>query len=199
MSCEKKMGSWFEDSLAFYASYHHNETNKFIHILFVWPIFYTAQIFLQYLTVPVPAALTSFLPESIFSESMNSWAFLCSLMYAIYYFFIEQPGYAGPLAAGMVMVGFFITQKLVENFPSIWLPALILHAVSWVAQIYGHQVYEKRAPAFFDNLVQALVMAPLFVLLEVLFLLGYKPDLRKQVEIIAVNNIATFRKSQKLS
>lgn len=37
----------------------------------------------------------------------------------------------------------------------------------WVAQFLGHGVFEKRAPAVLDNLVQAIFMAPLFVIMEV--------------------------------
>lgn len=33
-----------------------------------------------------------------------------------------------------------------------------------------------------DNLVQAVFLAPFFVWLEVLFWLGYRPELRKRVE-----------------
>ena len=28
-----------------------------------------------------------------------------------------------------------------------------LHAISWIAQFYGHGVHEKRAPALLDNLI----------------------------------------------
>ncbi|MFQ6651553.1 hypothetical protein Gotur_023831 [Gossypium turneri] len=40
--------------------------------------------------------------------------------------------------------------------------ALLDRTVSW------HGMFEKRAPALLDNLVQAFLMAPFFVLLEVL-------------------------------
>ncbi|MBA0790199.1 hypothetical protein Gohar_014864 [Gossypium harknessii] len=46
----------------------------------------------------------------------------------------------------------------------------------WTGQFIGHGVFEKRAPALLDNLVQAFLMAPFFVLLEVLqSLFGYEP------------------------
>jgi uncharacterized membrane protein YGL010W len=186
------MGSWFERSLAFYASYHHNDTNKLIHIFFVWPIFFTAQVFLFYAGTP-PAAIVNMFPAGF---DVN-WTLIASLLYATYYFLIEQPGLAGPLASALVMTGYAVTKSLVEKFPSIWIPALVLHIFAWISQIYGHQVYEKRAPAFLDNIVQALVMAPLFVLLEVLFPLGYKANLHKKVEAIAVKNIDEYRNSLK--
>ncbi|KAL1216754.1 hypothetical protein V5N11_025254 [Cardamine amara subsp. amara] len=38
----------------------------------------------------------------------------------------------------------------------------------WTGQFLGHGLFEKRAPALLDNLVQAFLMGPFFVLLEVL-------------------------------
>ncbi|CAA2983319.1 uncharacterized endoplasmic reticulum membrane [Olea europaea subsp. europaea] len=45
----------------------------------------------------------------------------------------------------------------------------------WTGQFIGHGVFEKRAPALLDNLVQAFLMAPFFVLLEALSFFGYEP------------------------
>jgi uncharacterized membrane protein YGL010W len=66
--------------------------------------------------------------------------------------------------------------------------AIALNVASWIAQFIGHGVFEKRAPALFNNLTQgmsfmrhclpwwlslmyttALVLAPFFVHLEMLF------------------------------
>lgn len=41
-----------------------------------------------------------------------------------------------------------------------------VHALCWIAQFYGHAAHEKRSPALMDNLFQALLAAPLFVLLK---------------------------------
>nr|GEY33339.1 uncharacterized endoplasmic reticulum membrane protein C16E8.02 [Tanacetum cinerariifolium] len=46
----------------------------------------------------------------------------------------------------------------------------------WTGQFVGHGVFEKRAPALLDNLTQAFLMAPFFVLLEALQMaIGYEP------------------------
>lgn len=50
----------------------------------------------------------------------------------------------------------------------------------WLIQFVGH-VWEGRKPAFFDDLA-GLVIGPLFVLCEGLFLLGLRPDLRRAIE-----------------
>lgn len=42
-------------------------------------------------------------------------------------------------------------------------------------------MHERRAPALLENLAQALLMAPLFVVLEVIFLLGGCAELEEEV------------------
>lgn len=87
------------------------------------------------------------------------------------------------------------TAAYTYHFPPTWAPyssalhptatplAWMVFAFSWIAQFIGHGVFEKRAPALKDNLVQgqcldwvvdvcsctALVTAPFFVHLEILF------------------------------
>ena len=46
----------------------------------------------------------------------------------------------------------------------------------------GHAVFEKRKPALMDGLVQSFLTAPLFVWMEVLFALGYRPELQERLE-----------------
>ena len=73
--------------------------------------------------------------------------------------------------------------------------ALGIHVVSWCMQFYGHGVYEKRKPALLDSLVQSLVLAPLFVWLELLFSLGYNPKMAKKIDADAKKAIAEWKKS----
>ena len=49
----------------------------------------------------------------------------------------------------------------------MWKVALAIHVTAWILQFVGHGVFEGRAPALLDSLDQALITAPLFVLLEV--------------------------------
>lgn len=58
---------------------------------------------------------------------------------------------------------------------------IAVEIVSWIAQFIGHGVFEGRAPALFDNLVQAFVLAPFFVFMEFLFKFGYRPELQRRV------------------
>ena len=46
--------------------------------------------------------------------------------------------------------------------------ALIVHVISWFAQVVvGHALIEKRRPALLSSLFASLILAPLFVVLEV--------------------------------
>lgn len=67
-----------------------------------------------------------------------------------------------------------------------------LFVVAWIAQFIGHGAFEKRAPALLDNLVQALLLAPLFVWMEVLFFFGYRPELQKRLHKKVEEEIAKF-------
>lgn len=62
----------------------------------------------------------------------------------------------------------------------------------------GHGVYEGRKPALLDNLVDALFSAPYFVMLEVLFYLGFFPELKKAVDAEVKVKRQTFNVSNKI-
>jgi len=78
--------------------------------------------------------------------------------------------------------------------------AIGIHIVSWLAQFVGHGKFEGRAPALLDNLFQAIFLAPFFVWLEVLFTLGYRPDLKSRLDKAVENEVSKYRaeKSKKM-
>ena len=55
-----------------------------------------------------------------------------------------------------------------------------LFIVGWIFQFIGHY-YEGRKPAFVDDII-GLAIGPLFVVAEVVFMLGLRPELKRQVE-----------------
>jgi uncharacterized membrane protein YGL010W len=77
--------------------------------------------------------------------------------------------------------------------------AIAINIVSWILQFIGHGKFEGRAPALLDNLFQAVFLAPLFVWLELLFKLGYRPELKSRVDTAVEIEVAKFRakKAQK--
>lgn len=59
--------------------------------------------------------------------------------------------------------------------------------------------FEGRAPALFDSLVQSLVLAVFFVFLEVLFALGYRPELHRELQNSIGKAILEYRRGKKAS
>lgn len=74
--------------------------------------------------------------------------------------------------------------------------AVGIHIVSWLAQFVGHGKFEGRAPALLDNLVQALLLAPLFVWMEILFFFGYRRELKQRMDKNVEVEIEKFRKEK---
>nr|XP_043624932.1 2-hydroxy-palmitic acid dioxygenase MPO1-like isoform X2 [Erigeron canadensis] len=71
---------------------------------------------------------------------------------------------------------FLFVLASVLGFQLAWKVVLVVQLVSWIAQFIGHGVFEGRAPALLDNILQAFLMAPFFVLFEALqILFGYEP------------------------
>jgi uncharacterized membrane protein YGL010W len=75
--------------------------------------------------------------------------------------------------------------------PLIW--GLHHVSTSWAPRSFSS---EKRAPALFDSLLQAIFIAPFFVWLECLFYMGYRKEFQFHVAHDAAKNIAAFRKLQ---
>ncbi|KAH7515974.1 hypothetical protein FEM48_Zijuj10G0085100 [Ziziphus jujuba var. spinosa] len=165
-----------EKHFAFYGAYHSNPINIAIHMLFVWPIFFTA-LLLAYFT---PSLFN--LPHIDFSLFGNHFdlilniGFLATVIYSVFYICLDVK--AGSLAALFCVICWvtssFLARKL--GFSIAWKVVLVAQIVCWTGQFIGHGVFEKRAPALLDNLVQAFIMAPFFVLLEALQdFFGYEP------------------------
>ncbi len=63
----------------------------------------------------------------------------------------------------------------------VWLAlGISLFVVGWVIQFIGHY-FEGKKPAFVDDLV-GLVVGPLFVVAEVVFALGMRAEVLKEIE-----------------
>ncbi|CAG8467732.1 10225_t:CDS:2 [Diversispora eburnea] len=84
------------------------------------------------------------------------------------------------------------------SYPNHNTLALIVHVSAWILQFLGHGFAEKRSPALKESLIQALLTAPLFVWMEVLFGLGYRPELQKRIKT-KVNAALAIYKRKNLS
>lgn len=162
-----------EKHFAFYGAYHSNPVNIFIHMVFVWPIFFTA-LMLFYFT---PSVLKAVPPIELWDHSLLvfNFGFLFTLIYALFYVALDKK--AGFLAALLCFACWVFSSSIAYRlgYSLAWKVVLAAQLFCWTGQFIGHGVFEKRAPALLDNLVQAFLMAPFFVLFEALSFFGYEP------------------------
>ena len=86
-----------ERHFAFYGAYHSNPMNMFIHILFVWPIFFTALVLLYFTPSIFNLPQIGFLPDGFNHVLLLNFGFLFALIYATFYVLLDKK--AGSLAA----------------------------------------------------------------------------------------------------
>lgn len=183
-----------EKQVVFYMSYHYNKVNQWIHFSCIWPILITAFI--------LAAGTKAFVEQPSFFTSLPFGEYMVlnlSAIAAVVYmaWYIALDPLAGSLGAFLVYCSYIFANYMVQTSPtnfgvSAWMIALPLHIAAWIAQFIGHGVYERRKPALLDSLDQALVTAPMFVLLEVLFPLGYRAELYERVMVQVKINVLAF-------
>lgn len=120
-------------------------------------------------------------------------SFILFAAYALYYVALEP--FAGlSWAAVMGLPMWAAANAFRQAVPVAWAWATAAHVLSWVMQVhFGHNLAEKRRPALLDSFFQSLVLAPLFVWFEVLFFVGYRPALQREVQGRAAANIAAWK------
>jgi len=161
-------------------------------MIFVPIILWTALVMGNWITVPTwfPSFSYEFGPHLAVE---SNWPLVIASLYQLYYFALE------PLAALIYLPQLtlsLLTATAFSKHASAPQIAGGTHAVAWIAQFIGHGVHEGRSPALLDNILGAVVLAPFFVHLELLFGLGYKPQLHKQIQNDIGKEIAKFRKEQ---
>lgn len=157
--------------LALYKAHHMHPTNVAVHLFCIPLILSSALVLLS-----APAVNRSLhLPL----------ASVLAALYAAYYLLLHRP--AGLIASLYIALSLFISHQLYARFPTadVVHTALTVHVFSWGAQFYAHHAHEKSAPAVLAHPVQPLVLAPFFVVFELLFLLGHYPQLEKDMLVQA--------------
>lgn len=180
-----------ERHLVFYGAYHHDKTNKHIHMVCV-PIILVTGFWMAANSptlIPLPSWLTlPNLPLNLCTLAALTWGSLYVLLEPV----------AGTALSLLCLVSAAAGNYAFAHYDTYTLTtyAAATHLVCWILQFIGHGKYERRAPALLDNLFQAIFMAPLFVWLEMLFTFGYRQELRGRVERDVQKEMAKFRSSQ---
>ena len=148
----KAIQQWFDE----YAESHQNHTNKIIHFMCV-PLIYFSIVGLL-VSIPTDFLHLYFQDEPPFYYNFGTLALIIAL---VFYFRLSFPIFCGMLIFSViVMTGNYFLSTL-EEIP-LWLISIIIFAVAWIGQFYGHKV-EGKKPAFFKD-IQFLLIGPAWIL-----------------------------------
>jgi len=158
-----------ESQLVFYASYHQDPVNVAIHVIFIPLILWTSIVILSHFHV---LGLELSIPGI---GHRITWGTSTFIVYAVYYVWMDCS--TGSLAAIVMFLMYLIACKLANpSFEEkgctghVLQIAIFLHVLSWYMQIHpGHMIYEGVKPALFDSLGDAISVAPLFSLYDVVW------------------------------
>eukprot|EP01060_Flectonema_neradi_P000839 TRINITY_DN10506_c0_g2_i2.p1 TRINITY_DN10506_c0_g2~~TRINITY_DN10506_c0_g2_i2.p1 ORF type:complete len:209 (+),score=42.78 TRINITY_DN10506_c0_g2_i2:95-628(+) len=167
-----------EKQLAFYASYHHETINQWIHIICVPLILWSSMVFVAEVETGLPVNA----PQ------------LVAIVYGVFYMLMD------PVIASPYLLLLFAMQEtstmFIKEVENPYILAIALHVVCWIFQFIGHGVFEKRAPALLTSFFQSLLLAPFFVWVEVLFKLGFQKDLHERVNHIVCKQIHEWKQAE---
>ena len=160
--------SQFAKKMAFYTSYHQESTNVWIHVFGVPTITFTAFIALSWLplfnigVLPVTAATALY-------------------AYSVWYYLRTDLAF-GLLATGFYGLLLFAAHQVASLGVTEGLALVVSgQIVAWSAEIFGHTHFEGNRPAFLENLHQAFISAPLFILADLSFHFGLRKDLQADI------------------
>jgi uncharacterized membrane protein YGL010W len=144
-----------DELLVEYGESHQNSTNKAIHWICVPLIFFSV--------VGLIASIPSGLVQQFLGEGnpYANWATVTLVLVLIYYVSISIP-----LSIGMMLFGtlcLFVANIIAKvDIAPLWQVSLIIFAVAWIGQFYGHKV-EGKKPSFFKD-VQFLLIGPAWLM-----------------------------------
>lgn len=154
------------DHLGQYAEYHRDRRNIFSHFIGI-----------PMIVVAVAVLLSR--PGWDVAGLWTSPALLTALAAGLFYWRLDLR--FGLIMALLLALSLWGGAALAQQTTLVWLASgLGLFVVGWIIQFIGHY-YEGRKPAFVDDLM-GLVVGPLFVVAELAFLLGLRPEVQDAVE-----------------
>lgn len=145
----KSIDKWYAE----YAESHQNALNQKIHFICV-PLIYFSIVGLF---MSIPNAL---LTELSGNEELilNNWALVALILPMIFYLRLSFQVFVRMLLFSLLcIVGNYL---LSEQLPLLWI-SVIIFALAWIGQFYGHHV-EGKKPSFLKDL-QFLLIGPAWV------------------------------------
>lgn len=145
----KSIDKWYAE----YAESHQNALNQKIHFICV-PLIYFSIVGLF---MSIPNAL---LTELTGNEELilNNWALVALILPMIFYLRLSFQVFVRMLLFSLLcIIGNYL---LSEQLPLLWI-SVIIFALAWIGQFYGHHV-EGKKPSFLKDL-QFLLIGPAWV------------------------------------
>ncbi len=145
----KTLEQWFDD----YAVSHRNPLNKKIHYICVPAIFFS----IVGLLMSIPAGL----PERIWpgeNRFIENWAVIALIPVLIFYIRLS---WTMALKILLFSACCIIINGMISAIAPLWLIAVVIFAIAWAGQFYGHSI-EGEKPSFFKDL-QFLLIGPAWV------------------------------------
>ncbi|MDY8137827.1 DUF962 domain-containing protein [Aquimarina sp. 2201CG5-10] len=146
----RSLENWFQE----YAVSHQNKTNIAIHFICVPAIFFS----IVGLLMSIPNGfLVSLIPGD--NQFIENWAFVVLLFVLFFYVRLSVK-----MALQILIFSAFciIANYYFSVYTPLWMVSLIIFAVAWVGQFYGHKL-EGKKPSFLKDL-QFLLIGPAWVL-----------------------------------
>lgn len=149
------MSRRIDELLSEYGESHQDETNKTIHWICVPLIFFSI--------IGLLASLPSSMVQSVLGDGnpYANWAGVAMIFVIVYYVSLSIP-----LSIGMMLFGvlcLIAANAIVRlDIAPLWLVSLIIFALAWIGQFYGHKV-EGKKPSFLKD-IQFLLIGPAWLM-----------------------------------
>ncbi len=161
------MNNYFLEQMSMYSAYHRDHRNQLTHFIGV-PTF----------------ALSLILPMALISFGQIGWldvslGVLFTAAVMIYWLYMD-------IQIGFLTALLYVPLPLIANYAAkqgtdvVWWAFGATFVIGWAIQLVGH-AFEGRKPALTDSLLQVFI-APMFLISEVLFVLGRRLEIRDEVE-----------------
>jgi len=145
----KTMQQWLDE----YGESHKNPTNKAVHWVCVPAIFFSIVGLIW--AIPFPAQI-----DLVAGFTLN-WAIITLGLVFIYYMTLSFKLSIGLFLFGVLCLWGCQQLELAVSMP-LWGVSLIIFAVAWIGQFWGHKV-EGKKPSFFKDL-QFLMIGPAWLM-----------------------------------
>ena len=153
-----------------YAAYHRHPLNRMTHYFGIPLIVFSLLLILS-------------MPRFSVSHVRISAADILFLLTILWYLRLDT-------ALGLLSAGFILPVYLLAAFATSTLSGGLVNGIfaftfiaGWILQLLGHRI-EKCRPALVDNFMQVFI-APLFLISELVFKMGYRHSLASEVEKIS--------------